>query len=124
MVAASSHGRLHADDNALGPHPSEPRLPCAKMLEIGLALRPAHSGDGDALQSYMRGLSPHSRYNRFLGAASELPASIGRLDLRQHNLPMMISGSRLERIRNDRTIGMRRARRPPGAYRQSPETDL
>ena len=45
------------------------------MPEIGLALRPAHCGDGDALQSYIRRLSPQSRYNRFLGAASELPAS-------------------------------------------------
>jgi len=27
------------------------------------------------LQDYFRGLSPRSRYNRFLGAASELPAS-------------------------------------------------
>jgi hypothetical protein len=27
------------------------------------------------LQNYVRGLSPRSRYNRFLGAASELPAS-------------------------------------------------
>jgi GNAT superfamily N-acetyltransferase len=40
-----------------------------------LALRPARSSDGDALQNYVRGLSPQSRYNRFLGAASELPAS-------------------------------------------------
>jgi GNAT superfamily N-acetyltransferase len=40
-----------------------------------LALRPARSSDGDALQTYVRGLSPQSRYNRFLGAASELPAS-------------------------------------------------
>ena len=71
MVAAPSQGRLHADDNALDPDRSESR----SLREIGLALRPAHSGDGDALQSYMRGLSPHSRYNRFLGAASELPAS-------------------------------------------------
>src|SRR5215469_17427865 len=45
------------------------------MPEVGLALRPAHSDDGDALQSYIRGLSWQSRYNRFLGAASELPAS-------------------------------------------------
>jgi GNAT superfamily N-acetyltransferase len=45
------------------------------MPEVGLALRPAHSEDGDALQSYVRGLSPQSRYNRFLGAARELPAS-------------------------------------------------
>ena len=27
------------------------------------------------MQNYVRGLSPQSRYNRFLGAASELPAS-------------------------------------------------
>ena len=40
-----------------------------------LALRPARSSDGDALQNYVRGFSPRSRYNRFLGAASELPAS-------------------------------------------------
>jgi GNAT superfamily N-acetyltransferase len=31
--------------------------------------------DGDALQTYVRGLSPQSRYNRFIGAANELPAS-------------------------------------------------
>ena len=43
--------------------------------EIRLRLRPARMCDGDALQSYVRGLSPQSRYNRFLGAASELPAS-------------------------------------------------
>ncbi len=30
--------------------------------------------DGDALQTYVRGLSPGSRYNRFLGGVSELPA--------------------------------------------------
>jgi GNAT superfamily N-acetyltransferase len=42
--------------------------------DIPLALRPARSSDGDALQCYVRGLSPRSRYNRFLGAASELPA--------------------------------------------------
>jgi GNAT superfamily N-acetyltransferase len=43
--------------------------------DIRLALRPARSSDGDALQSYVRALSPQSRYNRFLGGASELPAS-------------------------------------------------
>ena len=43
--------------------------------EIRLALRPARLGDGDALQNYVRALSPESRYNRFLGAVNELPAS-------------------------------------------------
>ncbi len=42
--------------------------------DIRLALRPARSSDGDALQSYVRALSRESRYNRFLGAISELPA--------------------------------------------------
>ena len=40
-----------------------------------MALRPARFSDGDALQTYVRGLSPRSRYNRFLGAVNELPAS-------------------------------------------------
>ena len=43
--------------------------------DIRLALRPARLSDGDALQTYVRGLSPQSRYNRFLGAANELSAS-------------------------------------------------
>ncbi len=43
--------------------------------EMRLALRQARSSDGDALQTYIRGLSPQSRYNRFLAAANELPAS-------------------------------------------------
>ncbi len=38
------------------------------------SLREARSTDGDALQAYVRRLSPQSRYNRFLGGASELPA--------------------------------------------------
>jgi GNAT superfamily N-acetyltransferase len=32
--------------------------------------------DGEALQGYFRALTTRSRYNRFLGAASELPASL------------------------------------------------
>ena len=43
--------------------------------DIRLALRPVRSSDGDALQRYVQELSPQSRYNRFLGAISELSAS-------------------------------------------------
>jgi GNAT superfamily N-acetyltransferase len=83
MVPASLHGRFveparyaHADESALDPDRLEFRILRAKgRPEIRLALRPARSSDGDALQSYVRGLSPQSRYNRFLGAANELPAS-------------------------------------------------
>jgi GNAT superfamily N-acetyltransferase len=66
----------HADESAFGADHSEFRMLRAKRFPgIGLALRPARSSDGDALQTYVRGLSPRSRYNRFLGAASELSAS-------------------------------------------------
>ena len=43
--------------------------------DIRLLLRPVRSSDGEPLQDYVRGLSPRARYNRFLGGASELPAS-------------------------------------------------
>jgi RimJ/RimL family protein N-acetyltransferase len=43
-----------------------------------ITLRFAEITDADALQSYFRGLSAQSRYNRLMGAASELPA--GQLD--------------------------------------------
>ena len=43
--------------------------------DLRLGLRPACADDGGALQSYVRGLSSEARYNRFLGATSELPAS-------------------------------------------------
>jgi len=38
-----------------------------------LAARFVEPGDADALQGYFRSLSARSRYNRFLGAMSELP---------------------------------------------------
>jgi GNAT superfamily N-acetyltransferase len=66
----------HAHANALDAGQSGFRMLRAKRWpDIRLALRPARSSDGDALQTYVRGLSPQSRYNRFLGAGNELPAS-------------------------------------------------
>lgn len=47
-----------------------------------ITLRFAEVADADALQSYFRGLSAQSRYNRLMGAASELPA--GQLDRFTH----------------------------------------
>lgn len=40
-----------------------------------LTVRLVTPGDGEVLQRYFRQLSTRSRYNRFLGAVSELPAS-------------------------------------------------
>jgi GNAT superfamily N-acetyltransferase len=73
---AESATRAHVDESTLRPGRWEFRMLRAKAgPDIRLALRPACSSDGDALQTYVRGLSPPSRYNRFLGALNELPAS-------------------------------------------------
>jgi GNAT superfamily N-acetyltransferase len=69
---------LHADadESAVNADHSEfATLRAKRWPDTRLALRPARLSDGDALQTYVRGLSPQSRYNRFLGAANELPAS-------------------------------------------------
>ena len=81
MAPASIYDRFveptpHALVDALDAGHSEfPMLRATGGPDIRLALRPARLSDGDALQTYVRGLSPQSRYNRFLGAANELPAS-------------------------------------------------
>ena len=41
-----------------------------------LTLRFLEPGDGEALQAYFRSLTTRSRYNRFLGAMSELPHNL------------------------------------------------
>src|SRR5271165_6405728 len=80
MAPAFLYGRFvapaaHAQANALDAgHSGFPMLRAKRWPDIRLALRPARSSDGDALQTYVRRLSPQSRYNRFLGGANELPA--------------------------------------------------
>jgi GNAT superfamily N-acetyltransferase len=67
---------MHAGEGPLDARYSEfPLLRANHWPGVRLALRPVRSSDGEALQTYVRGLSPQSRYNRFLGAANELPAS-------------------------------------------------
>jgi len=74
FVESAPHASLN--ESAFGAGHSEFRMLRAKRRpDFWLALRPARSSDGDALQTYVRGLSPQSRYNRFLGAVNELPAS-------------------------------------------------
>jgi hypothetical protein len=76
-------------EHARGVRPSESGFkPGASELLLGrvkgdpdlqLRLRPVRCSDAEALQNYVRGLSPKSRYNRFLGAASELsPSELAR----------------------------------------------
>jgi len=74
LIEAALHA--HVFESALDPGHSEVRMLRVKgRPDTRLALRPVRSSYGDALQAYVRGLSPQSRYNRFLGAVSELSAS-------------------------------------------------
>jgi GNAT superfamily N-acetyltransferase len=64
---------LHLDD--LRSHSDTLRLRSGKCL----TLRFVGPDDAEALQGYFRSLSTRSRYNRFLGAVSELPhGELGR----------------------------------------------
>ncbi len=55
--------------NDLRQHSDILRLRAGKSVTV----RFVEPGDADALQAYFRSLSTRSRYNRFLGAISELP---------------------------------------------------
>jgi GNAT superfamily N-acetyltransferase len=57
--------------NDLRQHSDILRLPGGKSLTV----RFVEPRDADALQGYFRSLTVRSRYNRFLGAVSELPPS-------------------------------------------------
>jgi hypothetical protein len=64
---------VRTNESALYPGPSELLTLRAKgKPDIRLVLRPVRSSDGEALQNYVRGLSPRARYNRFLPQASFL----------------------------------------------------
>ena len=48
---------------------------CSRAPAKSLTVRFVEPSDAEALQAYFRSLSTRSRYNRFLGAISELPAA-------------------------------------------------
>lgn len=70
-------GRASALAEGLTTHPSAPP-PAHTLRSFGgrqVTVRPARPDDAGMLQSYIRGLSLGSRYDRFFGALSELPAA-------------------------------------------------
>jgi acetyltransferase len=68
MLAAADHRFTLSN---LGRYTDVLRLKGGKTLTV----RFVEPRDADALSAYFRSLSPRSRYNRLLGAASELPPS-------------------------------------------------
>ncbi len=84
------------------------RLPGGNHVSV----RPVRPDDLQLIQSYVRGLSPASRYFRFLGGVSELPAA----ELYRATNPCASSGSMvLESHRGERRIMIGEARWHIGA---------
>ena len=66
----------HYNHLAILPYPSQHEQLC--MLAGGgeYVVRPVHPDDASMLQSFVRGLSPESRYFRFVSSMQELPATM------------------------------------------------
>jgi acetyltransferase len=66
----------HYNHLAILPYPSQHEQLC--MLAGGgeYVVRPVHPDDAHMLQSFVRGLSPESRYFRFVSSMQELPATM------------------------------------------------
>ena len=66
----------HYNHLAILPYPSQHEQLC--MLAGGgeYTVRPVHPDDATMLQSFVRGLSPESRYFRFVSSMQELPATM------------------------------------------------
>src|ERR1700694_1689169 len=78
----------------------EPRLIHALRLPAGqpVTVRPVCPQDSDALQAYVRALSPDARYKRFFGPLRELPpAELDRvIHLHHRNRLALIAEARLD----------------------------
>ncbi len=79
-------------------------------------MRPVRPGDGEMLQGLVRGLSPQSRYFRFVSSRSEMPASmLARFTLIDYDREMALvavlhepTAERPEGPQNERIIGVSR----------------
>jgi acetyltransferase len=61
---------------AILPYPSQHEQLCPLAGGGEYIVRPVHPDDANMLQSFVRGLSPESRYFRFVSSMQELPATM------------------------------------------------
>jgi GNAT superfamily N-acetyltransferase len=81
---------------------AEPRQIGAATLADGgrVTVRPACPWDAGRVQDYIRGLSPSSRYDRFLAATNELsPAELGRIGGRDDRKATLIAETKISGTR-------------------------
>jgi acetyltransferase len=66
----------HYNHLAILPYPSQHEQICPLAGGGEYIVRPVHPDDASMLQSFVRGLSPESRYFRFVSSMQELPATM------------------------------------------------
>ncbi|MBP9905953.1 MAG: bifunctional acetate--CoA ligase family protein/GNAT family N-acetyltransferase [Rhodoferax sp.] len=66
----------HYNHLAILPYPSQYEQVCPMAGGGEYIVRPVHPDDADMLQAFVRGLSPESRYFRFVSSMQELPATM------------------------------------------------
>jgi len=66
----------HYNHLAILPYPSQHEQLCPLAGGGEYIVRPVHPDDADMLQAFVRGLSPESRYFRFVSSMQELPANM------------------------------------------------
>jgi acetyltransferase len=66
----------HYNHLAILPYPSQYEQICPMAGGGEYIVRPVHPDDADMLQAFVRGLSPESRYFRFVSSMQELPATM------------------------------------------------
>jgi acetyltransferase len=66
----------HYNHLAILPYPSQHEQLCPLAGGGEYIVRPVHPDDAEMLQSFVRGLSPESRYFRFVSSMQELPANM------------------------------------------------
>jgi len=66
----------HYNHLAILPYPSEHEQVCPLAGGGEYTVRPIHPDDATMLQAFVRGLSPESRYFRFVSSMQELPANM------------------------------------------------
>jgi acetyltransferase len=92
----------HYNHLAILPYPSQHEQICPLAGGGEYIVRPVHPDDATTLQAFVRGLSPESRYFRFVSSMQELPATmLSRFTLIDYDREMALVALVTEEITNE-----------------------
>lgn len=95
----------HYNHLAILPYPSQHEQLCPLAGGGDYIVRPVHPDDAHMLQAFVRGLSPESRYFRFVSSMQELPATLlSRFTLIDYDREMALVALVTEEIKDAQGI--------------------